>query len=236
MKLEGTLDTFPLRELVEMVVYSSVTGALNIYGPGESGRLYFRDGVLYHVERGAAKGVDALAELLELSTATFTFVSNITVEAESLWGSLAHHLQGADRLAARWRMIRPYVPHLNLIPTLLTPRETALRRVGPAHHPVLGAIDGQGSLRQIAAQLGWAEIDVAEAIVQMTVDGLVDLHSQRPSGDAGPQPEPSHPGGGIFDRLRARGHGLQRAGGEAEPARAADPHTPEELILKLLRS
>ncbi len=237
VKLEGSLDTFPLRELVEMVVYSSVTGVLNIYGPSEQGRIYVRDGVVYHVEHGRSHGVEALAELLELSSATFAFVSNMQVEAETLSGSLGHNLQGAERIAARWKLIRAYVPHLDLIPTLLLAREAALRRVGPAHHPVLAAIDGQASLRQIAAGISWAEIDVAEAVVQMTVDGLVDLRNQHPGAASGIPSDSAHSSGGLFDRLRARGPAAQRLGGEAEPARAAESRSSsEELILKLLRS
>lgn len=203
MKLEGTLATFPLRELIDMIVYSSVTGALNIYGPGDHGRLYFRDGVLTHVEHGQSTGVEALAELLELQTASFTFVSGATTEAETTWGSLHHHLQSAERLAARWRQLRPYLPHLELVPALLVAPEAAARRVPQGHQPILAAIDGQRNLHQLALVVGWAEIDLAEGIVQMTVDGLLDLRGQRQSTQSGPTPEALHQAGGLFDRLRA---------------------------------
>lgn len=230
MKLEGTLATFPLRELIEMVVYSSVTGALNIYGPGAHGRLYFRDGHLIHIERGPATGVEALAELLELAEATFAFVSGVVTDQESLWGSLSHNLQSAERLVARWRHLRPYVPHLDLVPILTLAREAAMRRTSPAHHPLVSAVDGQTSLRQLAPELGWAEVDVAEAIVQLTVDGLVELRSQRPGGAAEPHAAPPSEGG-LFDRLLARGpHGLP-----ATHARNVETRSPEELILRLLR-
>lgn len=234
MKLEGSLDTFPLRELVDMIVYSSVTGALNIYGPGAQGRLYFSEGTLYHVERGPAQGVEALAELLEHHSGTFAFVSDVKVEAESLWGSLAHHMQTAERMATRWRQVRPYVPHLDLTPSLLMTREAALRRIGPAHQPVLAAIDGQASLRQIAADLGWAAIDIAEAAVQMTVDSVIDLRSPRAGAAPEAPPEGQHPGG-IFDRIRPRGQAPARAAAEPEPARAAEGRSGEDLILQLLR-
>lgn len=233
MKLEGSLDTFPLRELVDMIVYSSVAGALNVYGPGAQGRLYFREGTLYHAERGPADGVEALAELLEHRGGSFAFVSDARVEAESLWGSLAHNMQTAERLATRWRQVRPYVPHLELTPSLLLPRDAALRRIGPAHQPLLAAVDGQATLREIALALGWAAIDVAEAIVQMTIDSVVDLRS-RPQG-AAPAPPAEGPAGGIFDRLRPRGQAPARLAVEAEPAHLADGRSGEELILKVLR-
>ncbi len=84
MKLEGTLALFPLSELIAMVAYSSVTGALSIRGSGETGTLYFRDGLLYHARWGSLEGTPALAALLELQQAYFAFVSAITTEAETL--------------------------------------------------------------------------------------------------------------------------------------------------------
>ncbi|HMQ31676.1 MAG TPA: DUF4388 domain-containing protein [Chloroflexaceae bacterium] len=235
MKLEGSLKTIPLGELVEIAIYSSVTGALNIYPcHGDQGRLYFREGTLYHAERGRATGVDALAELIELG-GTFAFVSDMVSEQESLWGSLAHHMQTAERLATRWRQVRPYVPTLDLTPALLVPRETALRRIGPAHQPVLAALDGHASLRLIAEHVGWATIDVAEAIVQMSVDGLLDLRNERPAPQPDDLDQALRPAGGLFDRLRAMGQPAPCAA-EAEPARSADSRASEELILKLLRS
>lgn len=233
LKLEGSLDTFPLPELIDMAVYSSVTGAINIYTHGEPGRLYFRDGILYHVSRGASKGVDALAELFEYNGGTFAIVGDAASDEESLWGALSHHLQTAERLASRWRMVRPYVPNLELVPSLLTTREAAIRRIGPAHQPVLNAIDGQTNLRQLAESLGWAVIDVAEAVVQMSVDGLVDLRTTRGATvPTATTPETPATRGGIFDRLRAPQPPCQ----PSEGALYNDGRASEDLILRLLRS
>lgn len=207
MKLEGTLDMFPLRELLDMIVYSSVTGVLNIYGPGDAGYLYFRESTLYHIERGQVQGIDALAELFELSNASFSFVSDAVSERESLYGTLSTHVQAAERAAARWRQVRPYVPSVDLIPQLLVPRESAARRVGPDNALVFAAIDGRASVRQIAATVGWATIDIAEAIGQLSLDGLVDLRSGRhqPAAHAPVEhPDPCRASEGLFDRILSR--------------------------------
>lgn len=231
MKLEGSIDTFPLRELIDMVVYSSVTGALNIYGPGAPGQLYFRDGVLYHVERGTARGADALAELLELSRASFSFVSDVATRDESLHGPLSYQLQNAEHAAARWRQIRPYVPDLERVPRLLVPRDGLQRRVSPAHHPVLAEIDGQRTLRQIAASLAWAAVDVAEVAMQLLLDDIIELlpGSATPVAPAAPETTP-RPGEGLFDRLLHLSTPY-RPGPETTPRPLA-----EEAIVRLLRS
>lgn len=239
MKLEGTIAIFPLAELIEMVIYSSVTGVLNIYGSGAPGALYFRDGVLYHVERAPAQGIAALAELLELSQAGFAFVSDVTSETETLWGVLSQHLQSAERLASRWRPLRAYVPNLELVPQLVVACEAAVRRIGPAHYAVLQAIDGQVSLRQMAEGLGWAEIDVAEAIVQMSVDGLIELRSARQqAAQPASSAPPSRAAGGIFDRMLARGGAGLQTSSEPEQFRPTPPEqrAQDDLILQMLRS
>ena len=238
MKLEGSIRTFPLRELIDMVVYSSVTGVLNLFDQGPPGHLYFRDSVLYHVDRGAARGEEALAELFELSNATFAFVSDLTVEEESLSDALGQHLQNAERTAARWRQLRPHIPHLELIPRLKVTREAAIPRVSIAHHQVLAAIDGRTSLQQIATDLGWTAIETAEVIVQMVVDGLIELGSQ-------PTAAPANPfgGNGVFGRVIAQTQAPPRPSavpqGQTRPQAptppSAEARTPEELILQLLR-
>jgi hypothetical protein len=239
VKLEGSLDTFPLRELIDMVVYSSVTGVLNIFGPGEAGRLYFRDSVLYHAERGAADGLQALGELFEIGNGSFSFVSKATSPSESLSGSLDSNLFTAERMAARWRQIRPYVPSLDYIPNLLLSPEVAIRRVNVAHTQLLHAIDGRSNLRALAAATGWAQVDVAEAIVQMILDGFVEIRTAQAPAKADGARAPAPRAGGLFDRARSEPLSLpdgDRGQGPTQASMASAPETTETLILQLLRS
>jgi hypothetical protein len=237
VKLEGTLDTFPLRELIDMVIYSSVIGVLQIEGPGEAGRLFFRDSVLYHAERGAARGVEALGQLFELSSGSFSFMSKVASAEESLAGPVSAHLEQAERLGVRWRQIRRYIPTLELFPQVFGSRDTAIRRVSPLHYPLLEGIDGVASLRELAARCGWDEIDVAEAAAQMSLDGVIDLRREPDIAPAAPL-EVAPRGEGLFDRLRGRTAPQQPGGPQASPPAADEPPSramPEDLILQLLR-
>lgn len=237
MKLEGTFETFSLRELIDIIVYSSVTGVLNIFGPGESGHLYFRDGSLYHVERGPARGVEALGELFELRSASFSFESEVVVAEETLYGSLAALVAMAEDLGSRWRKVRAHIPRLELVGRVVVSREQAERRVHPHHYPVLAAFDGQRSLRQVAAEIGWAEIDVAEASADMSADGVLMLRAPQQGGGhaAGGEGAPAAlpAGGGLFDRILAR----RPATADALPAQApvARRDDSAEQILRFLR-
>jgi len=235
VKLEGSLDTFPLRELIDMVMFSSVTGVLNIYGSGRAGQLFFRDGTLYHAERGPACGMDALAELLAIDGALFSFVTDATSEAESLWGAPHYYLQSAERAAARWRQIRAYVPDLERVPRLLVTPAWIERHVNPAHHPLLAAVDGRATLRDIAARLGWAGIDVAEMAAQLSLDGVIELVAA-PAEPPAPAPPDRKPG--LFDRLLASSSSAQ-ASPQADPPPPDPEKRPyrsvEDSILQILR-
>lgn len=239
MKLEGTLDTFPLRELIDMVIYSSVTGVLEIEAPGAAGRLFFRDSDLYHAECGPARGVEALGELFELSSGNFSFTSKVVSDEVSLAGSVDIHLEHAEQLSTRWRQIRRYVPSLDLFPLLMVSREIAMRRISPHYYDLLDGIDGCTSLRQLAERCGWAGIDMAEAAAQMSLDGVIDLRREPVSSPPGPPPELAVRGEGLFDRIRGRAGQLQQ--GAPEPGQPSDDQAPsrtvsEDVILQFLRS
>jgi len=227
VKLEGSIDTIPLRELIEMIAYSSVTGALNLYSESFAGHLFFRDGHLYHCDAGELAGIDALAALFELVEARFSFVSDIASDQETLWGDLDYHMQVAERLAQRWKLIRPVISSLDLTPQLTVPFDAALRRVGPARHQVLDRIDGQHTLRAITEDLGWTQIDVVEAIAQMLQDGLVALRCETQMLESDP---PCAARGGLFNRL------LTRPGDSPRPLAPELPsNSAEEMVLRALR-
>jgi hypothetical protein len=234
VKLEGAISTFPLRELIDMVAYSSVTGVLNIYAADLSGHLYFRDGHLYHVDAGATEGIDALALILERPQATFAFVSDPTVDRETLWGDYEQHLRLAEHLAARWSHIRPHIPHLKLIPALIAPIEQVQRAVNPAHLPLLEVIDGERTLLAIARSLSWAPIEVAETTLQLLQQRLIEMH-QGPANERRPVEEhadAAHPSrSGIFDRMRRQAGAATRS-----EAISSTTTTTDDLVLRVLRS
>ncbi len=235
VKLEGSLGTFPLRELIDMVTFSSVTGVLNIYGSGKTGHLFFREGRLYHAERGLARGMDALAELLAIDEALFSFVTDTVSEEKSLWGAPDYYLQNAERSAARWRQIRAYVPDLERVPRLLVAPAWIDRHVNPAHHPLLAVVDGRVSLRDIAARLGWAAIDVAEIAAQLSLDGVIELVTAPAEP---PAPAPPAPRTGLFDQLLGSSSSAQTSSqADAPPANPQERpyHSVEDAILQLLR-
>lgn len=249
MKLEGWLKHYPLRELLEMTVYSSVTGVLNIIDTQPFGQIYFRDGQLYHVISGELTGMDAFASLFEAEEARFSFVSEVTIEAESIWGDPLELAEQAERLAGRWQRLRPLIPHLKLVPVALRSSDEARTHVSPDFWPYFAAIDGVQTLAAIATALQCDRLELCEAIVQMHADQLIELRATGQvagSSAIAKPPQPMSPKGGFFDRLMAGLPQPTRPTRATEnPAAPADgaarkdtapPDITEEAILRLLRS
>lgn len=248
MKLEGSLEKFPLRELIEMTFYSSVTGVITVYGAKGSGQIFFRDGMPVHADYGAWTGMDAVAAIFEETKAKFSFVSDTTCEEESLWGDPLDMADQAERLAQRWLRVRPYVPNLSLAPRHLKPLEQARFEINPAHLTLFNAIDGQRTLQELAQSLNYETIDLCEAIVQLCVDNLVELRRTNPiiaKEDSPPLAVPLPPrGGGLLDRLLNNlttvappsAHPPSTGANAAAPAASPTPRPrEEEAILRLLR-
>jgi hypothetical protein len=246
VKLEGRLNTFPLRELLEMILHSSVTGVLNVYWTQGSSQIYFRDGQPYHATSNPAVGVDAIAAIFEHPEASFAFVSDNTSEAESIWGDPLDLIDRAERLAARWQRVRNSVASMDLIPKLVMKQSDVMAYVSREYWPICQGIDGERTLASLAAELAWEPIAFAEAVAQLLAEDAIMLH--RPAAVPAFADSPSAAtagkakGKGLFDRLMANvavpDENLSSASQpEAAPqSNGAVSANPSDAILRMLRS
>ncbi|NJM06006.1 DUF4388 domain-containing protein [Candidatus Gracilibacteria bacterium] len=205
MKLEGSISTFPLRELIDMVVYSSVTGSLNVYGTSGSGHCFFRDGRLYHSTYDLLSGPIALEALFAAQNTHFTFVSDATVEEETIWGNFQFLLDKAEQDAERWRRIRATIPVESGTPRLKMSLEKA-QEAAPQLADLLMLIDGVQTLPLLQQALGWERIDLCEALEQLVERGVVTFDARLlPVRSSTPgRPSSATIDRGIFERIMQR--------------------------------
>ena len=85
VQLDGNLNKFPLRELIEMVVYSSVTGVLELRAGADIGQIFFRDGQPYHAVAGQRAGMDAIAAMFEDARSRGLIDPALDTRAYSAW-------------------------------------------------------------------------------------------------------------------------------------------------------
>jgi hypothetical protein len=222
MELEGNIGAFSLRELIEMVVYSSVTGVIEV-GDGErGGQLYFRDGLPYHAACGGLTGFDAAALLFNSQGLPFRFEAGTTSGGETLWMDPWELIERGEERAVQWAHVHPYIPGMDWVPALRTTTAADHIHISEETWPVLSAVDGQRSVTQIGEHLDLALVDVCQALAQLVEQKLIVLYApqevprppeaQAPFALAVPSDE-----SGFFERLIAKTL-------EEERRRTSDPN------------
>jgi hypothetical protein len=177
MELEGTLETFPLKEIIDMMLYSSVTGALELSVGGAKGYMFCRDGRLYHVTYATLVGKEALLTLFERDDARFRFLAGMTTTEESLWVDPWDLIAQGERHAAVWQRIRPYVQDVESIPRLIRDVPPASLALSDTALTSVRLVDGQRSIRAIAEQLGQVTVEVAEAMAELVQAGFIQVRA-----------------------------------------------------------
>lgn len=201
MQIEGSLDQFPIRELIEMIVYSSVTGVLEVRVVDEIGQLFFRDGRPYHSLLGEQVGFDAICRMFEEREAPFRFVAGNEAPVETLWIDPWDLIERAEEQARQWARVRPRIASMAWVPTLRSRGGSDAIHISETIWPVLSAVDGQRSVAAIAEELCVAPLEVCVALVELLEQGLISI---RPPGLRGPEPRPfARESAGFLERLLA---------------------------------
>lgn len=205
MKLEGSISIFPLRELIDMVAYSSVTGVLNVFGLEGNGHCFFRDGRLYHVTNEQLSGPAALEALFAAQNSHFTFVSDSTVDEETIWGNIQYLLDSSEQNAERWHRVNAKklcagnTPHLRL-------SLEAAERNAPHLASLIALIDGSRTISMLQQELHWELIDLYEALTLLVEQSVISFEALPPRTKLPSLPRtPSaiiEPG--IFERIMQR--------------------------------
>jgi hypothetical protein len=215
VQLDGTLIKFPLRELIEMIVYSSVAGVLELRVGDEIGRLFFDDGRPYHAAVGDSTGLDAVCRMFEERDAMFRFVAGPVAGEETIWLDPWELIERAQHQAELWRSVRPRIPNLAWVPALRSAAGAEHIHINETTWPVLAAVDGRRSVAEIADDLGFAPIDVCVALASLLDQGLITMMPARlaPLAPRSPAPQPSaestRSAPGFFDRMLAQAQAEQ---------------------------
>jgi uncharacterized protein DUF4388 len=175
VQLDGNLNKFPLRELIEMVVYSSVTGVLELRAGTDIGQIYFRDGQPYHAAAGERAGMDAIAAMFEEHDSPFRFVADRETEASTLWIDPWELIERGEAQARQWSRVRTFIPYLECVPTLRGTPATNQIHISETVWPVLAAVDGRRSVVEIATFLNLVLLDACVALADLVEQGLIDI-------------------------------------------------------------
>jgi len=218
MSLQGSLSELPLPDVIQLVSVSGKTGAFEIQGEHEAGKIYLRDGQIVDAVVGRLRGDTAVYEMAIWSQGSFIFKPGEETDEVTIHISNANLMMEAARRLDEWRVLSRKIPSLDLVP-YFTVREKASDQVtlSPQEWILVTRINGEHSIEEIANQLRWAPFDVSKLLFGMITTGLVALGEPGKTGDtgqrwqAGPSPMTLL---GLAEKIRAVALGVVGSGGE----------------------
>jgi hypothetical protein len=218
MALQGSLSELPLPDVIQLVSVSGKTGAFEIQGEQETGRIYLRDGQIVDATVGRLRGESAVYEMAIWSQGNFSFLPGEQTDQVTVRLSNANLMMEAARRLDEWRVLSRKIPSLDLVP-YFTPRERGSDQVtlSPQEWILVTRINGEQSIEGIAAELRWSAFDVSKLLFGMITSGLVAL---RKAGEAGAASEFRQIGPspvtilGLAEKIRAVAVDVVGTGGE----------------------
>lgn len=218
MSLQGSLSELPLPDVIQLVSVSGKTGAFEIQGEHEAGRIFLRDGQIVDALVGRLRGDSAVYEMAIWSQGSFVFRPGEETEQVTVHISNANLMMEAARRLDEWRVLSRKIPSLDLVPYFTT-RDQGVDQVtlSPQEWILVTRIDGEHSIEEIADQLKWAPFDVSKLLFGMVTTGLVALGNSGESVETsqrwqtGPNPVTLL---GLAEKIRAVALEVVGSGGE----------------------
>lgn len=197
--LNGTLDTVSLAEILGLLEQTRKTGALHVRGTRHSGTLYVAAGRFCGAEAGELTGavgspdeldarlVDVCFALCRLDEGTFEFEPDRLPPWPVRGGAdVTPIVARVQRLLRDWLEIEVVIPSLDAVPHLTRELGGDAVSFDRATWPVLVAIDGHRSVRDLARHLGRSVLEVCHAVKELVDAGAASVTPSEASAVAAP--------------------------------------------------
>ena len=185
MSLQGSLDGFPLPDVLALLASTKKRGELRVAGHQGAGRVWMADGAVVGAQAGSTRApVDVLFQLLRVDAGSFTFDPHADVPAGKP-SDLEPLLAEARARLIEWHEIEAVVPSLaagiELVDELPSPKVT----LSAAQWRVLRAVAGGGTVDDVARALDLDEFGACQAVKRLVDVGIVFVDSEAVDADEG---------------------------------------------------
>ena len=175
MSLQGSLDGFPLPDVLALLASTKKRGELRVAGQEGAGRVWMADGAVVGAEAGSARvPVDALFQLLRVHSGSFTFDPSADVPAGK-----AHELEPllaeAQARLAEWKIIEASVPSMAASVELAEELPATKVTLNAGQWRVLRAVAGGATVSDLAGVLDLDEFHACQAVKRLVDAGLVTV-------------------------------------------------------------
>jgi hypothetical protein len=215
MAFQGSLAELHLPDIIQLVSVSGKTGVFRLTDGESHGDIWLYEGRIVHAEHEDLSGEEAVYALAIWRSGEFRFEAGVAAPRQSIQKSNTNLLMEAARRLDEWRVLSKKIPSVELVPefVLLENRDGQIN-LNTMEWLLLSKIDGQRSVKQIAAATGMGVFDAAKLLYGLVATNLIRLKEK---GGAAVPERPPLPGAGAP---------RPAAAGPAAPPRPSPPAPP----------
>ena len=214
MAFQGSLAELHLPDIIQLVSVSGKTGVFHLTDAAHRGDIWLHEGRIVHAETEDLSGEEAVYALAIWRAGEFRFEAAAASPRQTIQKSNTNLLMEAARRLDEWRVLSKKIPSVELVPefVILENREGQIN-LNTMEWLLLSKIDGERSVRQIAAAAGMGVFDAAKLLYGLVATNLIRLKEK------GAAP--------VAERAPARPTPAQAP--PAAPRPAAEPAPPPAL-------
>jgi hypothetical protein len=193
MAFQGSLKELPVPDIVQLMSVSGKTGVFTLVRGGDRGYIYLKNGQMVHSQIGDVSGEEAIYALAIWSSGDFQFTPNEETDENTIHKSNTSLLMEAARRLDEWKVLSKKIPGVDSVPMLRERESPEPVTLSPQEWNLVGKIDGQRSIEEIARLNRTSPFDVAKTLYGLVAADLVELRakdSPRPA-PAAPSPAPA---------------------------------------------
>jgi hypothetical protein len=193
MAFQGSLAELHLPDIIQLVSVSGKTGVFHLSDAAHRGNIWLQEGRIVHAETEDLYGEEAVYALAIWRAGEFRFEAAATSPRQTIQKSNTNLLMEAARRMDEWRVLSKKIPSVELVPefVILENREGQIN-LNTMEWLLLSKIDGERSIRQIAAAAGMGVFDAAKLLYGLVATNLIRL-KEKGTAPAAERP-PARPG------------------------------------------
>jgi hypothetical protein len=226
MAFQGSLAELHLPDIIQLVSVSGKTGVFRLTDGTHQGNIWLHEGRIVHSEMEDLSGEEAVYALAIWRSGEFRFEAGIAAPRQTIQKTNTNLLMEAARRLDEWRVLSKKIPSVELVPefVILENREGQIN-LNTMEWLLLSKIDGQRSVKQIAAAAGMGVFDAAKLLYGLVATNLIRLTDKGSGAErARPSPPPATPAPAS-----------PAAPSRPVPAPAPPPPGPPPLLTRLAR-
>jgi hypothetical protein len=195
MAFQGSLAELHLPDIIQLISVSGKTGVFHLTNGPLAGEIYLNDGKIVHAQLDEVSGEEAVYALAIWSQGDFRFDPGVATELRTITKSNTNLLMEAARRLDEWRVLSKKIPSTDLVPEFVVQEHRDGQiNLNTSEWLILSKIDGQRSVKAIAAASRLTAFDAAKILYGLIATGLIRL---RPAGAAPPAAGAARPATGA---------------------------------------